>query len=190
MSWFDETFKKGWDLNKKFDPVTPRILEFGSKYTSKGVGEVAHGLGWKGLEREADKNTDDPARGIGRAAASIGLAYGGAAALGGGAGAGAGAGAAETAGGAGGLEGAGGLGAMEGTVGGGAPGEAGAISGAGGPPSWMNYARMGSKLMGGGGQQRPDMQRQNMLAEYIRQNALASAQNQMEANRGIGPAYP
>jgi len=81
---FDSAFKKIWSKGRKIDPLSHKALEAIVKQDSKGVREVARVLGISGLQREADKNVDDPARGIGRAAATVGLAYGGYAALGGG----------------------------------------------------------------------------------------------------------
>jgi hypothetical protein len=101
MGGFDRFFKKQWERGKKIDPLTHKAMEAVMKMDSKVVRESAKGVdklfggdGDNFLSREADKNVNDPARGIGRAAASVGLVYGGMALAGGGAGAGAGAGAA------------------------------------------------------------------------------------------------
>lgn len=112
MSGFDDLFKRGWKVGRKLDPLGSRALEAIVKMDSKGVREVARGLGkatggegsWLGrrfndLGDEADKNVNDPARGIGRAAATVGLLYGGAALAGAGGGAAAGGAAAEGGGG-------------------------------------------------------------------------------------------
>lgn len=184
---FDSFFKKGWDFTKKIDPITPRLLEFGSKYASKGVGEIAHGIGWKALEREADKNYQNPERGIGRAAAATALAYGGGALLGAGGGGSAGAAASAAPEGAildAGIGEAGTMGASPyaGSVLDSGMGEAGTMSGGSNLNNWM---RLGKSMMGGqgGGQsgQSNALLRQMRMAEVMRQSAAYSAAHQREA---------
>lgn len=110
---FDETWAKMWEKGRKVDPLTHRAIEAVVKQDSKGVREASRGLAkvfggddtWLGarfndLGDEADKNVQDPKRGVGRAAATVGLLYGGYSLMGGGAGAGVGAGEAAAGGGA------------------------------------------------------------------------------------------
>lgn len=187
MGSWDRFFKKAFSKGEEIDPLTHKALKAVVKMDSKGVREIAHGLGWNGLEEEADKNVNDPARGIGRAAATVGLLYGGAAALGaGGAGGGAGAaglGAAEGgAGAAGGTAALGevsstgglaGMGAASGVEGApvAAAGEAGTMSGAGGAPSWSRWLPKSMPNMGGGGGGGGNnaLLRQMRMAELMRQ---------------------
>ncbi|MBE7418093.1 MAG: hypothetical protein HS128_10135 [Ideonella sp.] len=92
---FDSVFKRMWEKGRKIDPLTHKAIEKVVAQDSRNVRTIARGLGLTALEREADKNVNDPVRGIGRAAATTGLLYGGYALMsGGGAG---GAGAAEAA---------------------------------------------------------------------------------------------
>lgn len=94
---FDSVFKSLWTKGRKIDPLSHRALEAIVKFDSRNVKNVARGLAkvsggegsWLGarfndLGDEAAKNEQDPARGIGRAAATVGAIYGGYAALGGG----------------------------------------------------------------------------------------------------------
>lgn len=145
MSWF----KKMWNQGKKVDPLTHKAMETVMKFDSKGVREVSKGLGkvtgikaFNSLSREADKNVDDPARGIGRAAASVGAVFGGmylagAAAAGGAGAAGAGAGA----GGAGATAAAGGTGL---TMGGSGLGMTAAGTAAGGTATGLASTGLGA----------------------------------------------
>lgn len=187
---YDDFFKKGWNFTKKFDPLTTRALELGSKYASKGVGEIGHAIGWDALEREADKNTDDPARGIGRAALATALVYGGGALLGAGAGGSGAAAAVPEA-----TSGAAGLGGMAGEAAGAGIAADGVTAAGSSSPAWMNYVKNGMRLQnmlggqGGGQQSNQNMMRQMMLAELMRQNAAYSAQNQKESGN-VGPTYP
>jgi hypothetical protein len=172
---FDREFKKLWGFSRKIDPLGTRPLEWMSKYTGKAAGELGHGLGWGHLEREGDRIQQDPVRGIGRAAATMGLLYGGATALGamgGGAGAGAGAGAEAV-----------GAGAVAPEVAG-----AGAETGAGaGIGKWLKMGSMANNLMGGGGgqsQQSQDLLRQQKMAELLRQQQMFQLEQDMK-NRVI-----
>lgn len=106
MSW-DSFFGKQWDRNKKIDPLSHGLMEFVAGHDSHNIKIAARKLAgmtggegsWLGrrfgdLGDEAQKNEDDPKRGIGRAALTAGVIYGGMAAAGAGGG-GAGAAAAE-----------------------------------------------------------------------------------------------
>ncbi|MCG3189306.1 MAG: hypothetical protein LKCHEGNO_01626 [Burkholderiaceae bacterium] len=93
---FDSVFKRMWEQGRKIDPLTHKAIEKVVAQDSRNVRTIARGLGLTALEREADKNVNDPVRGIGRAAATTGLLYGGYALMSGGGAAG-GASAAEAA---------------------------------------------------------------------------------------------
>lgn len=99
---FDSVFKKAWGLGKKLDPGTHKVIEevvrndsklvkASARSTSKVLGGEDSWLGrrFNDLGDEADYNTKDPVRGVGRAAATVGVLYGGYAAMGAGGGAGA-----------------------------------------------------------------------------------------------------
>jgi hypothetical protein len=156
MSWFT----KMWEKGKKIDPLTHKAMEAVMKFDSKGVREVSKGMAkitginaFNSLSREADKNVDDPARGIGRAAASVGAVFGGmylaGAAAAGGAGAGAagagGAGAAGAASGTGLTLGGSGLGM---TAGGSGLGLSAAGTAAGGTATGLGSTGLGASGTG------------------------------------------
>jgi hypothetical protein len=89
MAKFDRIFKGLFEKGEKIDPLGHKALKAIVKMDSKGVREITKGVdklfggdGENDLTREADKNVNDPTRAIGRAAATVGLLYGGAAALG------------------------------------------------------------------------------------------------------------
>lgn len=101
---FDDTFKKLWNKGKKLDPLTHKAIEGIVKLDSGNVKKLARGTAglvggegtWLGrrsndLGDEAAKNQADPVRGVGRAAASAGIVYGGMSIAGAGSGASAGA---------------------------------------------------------------------------------------------------
>lgn len=93
---FDSVFKRMWEKGRKIDPLTHKAIEKVVAQDSRNVRTIARGLGLTALEREADKNVNDPVRGIGRAALTAGVIFGGYALMSGG-GAGGGASAAEAA---------------------------------------------------------------------------------------------
>lgn len=168
---FDSTFKRMWEKGRKIDPLTHRALEAIVKQDSKAVRESARGAAklfggegsWLGrrfndLGDEADKNVNDPVRGIGRAAATTGLVYGGMAAAGAMSGGGAAAGSAAGPGMTASVTGPAGSGMVLGASGGGtgagmsvpasASGTATGLSstGLGGGGASINWARMGRGL--------------------------------------------
>lgn len=108
---YDSFFKKAWERGKKIDPLTHKAIETVVKQDSKNVSRMARFAakntgGWLSerftdLGDEADKNVDDPARGVGRAAATAGIIYGAGAAMGAAGGAGGAGGAGTISGGSG-----------------------------------------------------------------------------------------
>jgi hypothetical protein len=189
MSFFNTL----WDFNKRVDPVTPRIIEALVKQDSKGVRETARVLGLTDLQREADKNVNDPVRGIGRAALTAGAIFGAPYLAGAGAGAeatpevaGAASTAPEVAG-----SGAGAYMAAGTTPAAGAGYTGADITGSSGSPIWSKFLNMASKQQSS--QANADKQQQLMqqmrMSELMRQNAQYSDTYQSEANRG-GSTYP
>jgi hypothetical protein len=161
---WDKFFGKQWDQNKKWDPLTHGLLEAVVKQDSHNIAAIDHGIskmfggdGSTVLGDEARKNENDPKRGIGRAAATVGLMAGAYYGLGAGAGgsaggAGAGAGGAGSAG-AGGATNAALIDSYLGTAGYGAS-SAGAGGGAGGAAAGssngFDWTRMGQQMQGMG----------------------------------------
>lgn len=95
MSWFDKTFKREWERAGKIDPafhygiqrpleVTVHQDNHNIAALDNAISNLFGGDGSTILGDEARKGEHDPARSIGRAAATVGLLFGGAAALGGG----------------------------------------------------------------------------------------------------------
>lgn len=82
MSWFDSTFKGGWKINKELDPLTTAFMERVMKQDAHNVAAIDNRISkWFGgdgstvLGDESRKVENDPARGIGRAAATAGLVF-------------------------------------------------------------------------------------------------------------------
>jgi hypothetical protein len=104
MSGFDDAFRKIWDIGGKIDPASRPVQELlkgvvrQDSHNVKIIAGKAAGVfggegSWLGrrfndLGDEAGKNEQDPVRGIGRAAATVGAIYGGMALAGAGSGAG------------------------------------------------------------------------------------------------------
>lgn len=80
---FDSTFKRMWEKGRKIDPLTHKLIEKIVAQDSRNVRQIARAVGFTALEREADKNVNDPVRGIGRAALTTGVIFGGGALMGG-----------------------------------------------------------------------------------------------------------
>lgn len=98
---FDSTFKRMWEKGRKIDPLTHKAIEKIVAQDSRNVRQIARAVGFTALEREADKNVNDPVRGIGRAALTAGVIFGGGALMSGAGGGAGGAGAASAGQGAG-----------------------------------------------------------------------------------------